>query len=190
MSTLFQSGQSAPGLLTVVVILLASLIIAQLLEPIANFIFRRIITRKDFAENGLHLVQEKNKSLKINFEASEFELLYTLVVQRSPQISRNIEYFQAQSLMFRHLSFGFLLLSALEFINYFEVQSVEYFVVGLLAFAMCWIAHQRSNKHRIWFFERVFEASLDYGTSLKEVAAYRWGTVEKEERKAKHRRKS
>lgn len=174
-AVLFQNGQSAPGLLTVIVILLASLVVAQLLEPVAKFVFLRFSSRKDFAKVGLELVQEKNKPLKIKFESGEFELLYTILVQRNAQISRNIEHFQAQSLMFRHLSFGLLLFSILEFINYFSYHSVEYIVAGFLAFWMCWIAHRRSNKHRIWFFERIFEASMDYGSSLEEVVKYRWG---------------
>ncbi len=188
-SVLFQSGQSAPGLLTLVVILLAGFVVSQLLEPIAKFIFHKLLARKDIAITGFELFREKNKSLKINFKPSDFELLFTIIRQRNSEISRPIEQFQAQSLMFRNLSFGLLLFSALEFISYFEFRSVEYIVVSVVALWMCWIAHQRSNKFRIWFFERIFEASMDYGSSLEEVVAYRWAAKTEKETKVKSRRK-
>lgn len=173
-SVLFQGGTSAPGLLTVVVILLAGFVVSQLLEPISNFLFHKLFNRRDIAIDGFNLFQQKYERLTIKFKPSDFELLFTIIRQRNAEIARPIEQFQAQSIMFRNLSLGLLLLAVLEFVSYFEYRSLEYAFAGGLALWMCWIAHNRSNKFRIWFFERIFEASVDYGRSLEEVVAYRW----------------
>lgn len=188
-AVLFQSGGAAPGILTIGVVLLAGFVIAQLFEPIAKVIFYKLFTRKDLKITGYELFCEKNKPLKISFKPSDFELLFTIIRQRNSEIARPIEQSLAQSLMFRNLSFGLLLLSVLEFISYFEYRSIEYIVIGLFALWMCWIAHQRSDKFRIWFHERIFEASLDYGSSLEEVVAYRWTAKAEKENKVKSGRK-
>jgi hypothetical protein len=184
-TTLFQNGEAAPGLLTVVVILLGGFVVAQLLEPIANFIFHKLFVRRDIAIDGFELFRKKNNSLEIKFKPTDFELLFTIIRQRNTEIARPIEQFQAQSIMFRNLSFGLLLLSILEIASYFEYQSIEFGIIGLLALWMSWIAHQRSNKFRIWFFERIFEASMDYGNSIEKVVAYRWNEKTNEKQKNK-----
>lgn len=188
-SILFQNGEAAPGLLTVVVILLGGFVVAQLLEPIANFIFHKALVRRDIAVDGFELFRKKNDSLEIKFKPADFELLFTVIRQRNTEIARPIEQFQAQSIMFRNLSFGLLLLSILEIASYFTYHLIEFGIIGLLALWMCWIAHQRSNKFRIWFFERIFEASLDYGDSLEKVVSYRWSEKAKDDEKRKPSKK-
>ena len=74
--------------------------------------------------------------------------------------------------MLRNISLGFLLFALLQIwmiaLN-FHSQAL---VVTIGALVLSRVAYLRSRMFYHWFFTDIYEASLEYGTSLKEVVEY------------------
>lgn len=168
--SLLNNANVPPALVAVeiIAIILAAFVISHLLEPIAVRIIYLIIGPKPMVES-LDRLKRVYPNIKINFAPHEVEMLRTVIQQRSKEVSRLIEQYQALSVMLRNLSVGFLLLSVLEFTNLLLSGDSSQAIFGIFALMLSIAAISRSTTNRLWSYNIIYEAALEYGSNLEEV---------------------
>jgi hypothetical protein len=171
----FHSGQ-APNIILLVPIVMAAYIIGHILDPMTfkfffGFIYR-IYDRRGSSSRSLEFVKENYPTLKVKFEPKDWNILFTILRQRNTSISQIIDKFQADSIMLRNIAFGMLVLSLIYIGDSISTKNSGALIAGLAALALCGFSINRSRQFRIWFFTGIFEASLEYGTSVKEVVEF------------------
>lgn len=163
---------SGMGLFTVIILVIASHIVGHLFDFFTLSFTARLSRRYETFDSGLQHIKKKYPDINIEFQPRNWSLLFTMLRKRNHEFTRIIDSYGANSIMMRNISFGLFLLSLIkiyELILNFSVTSLI-IVLGLLLF--CFISYRRSRMFHRWFFTHIFEASLDYGSSLKEVVAY------------------
>lgn len=151
----------------------AAHLLGHLLDYFAQRFVFQLLRRKKDSERALHELKKRYPKVDIRFDAVDWNLLFTLLRERSQDHTRVIDSFEANSIMLRNICFGLLWLGILQLITLVESFSI----FGLIVFAgtmiLVFIAHQRSRMFHRWFIVEIFEASLNFGSDLNEVVYYR-----------------
>src|SRR5574341_459412 len=169
-------SESAPSTFIVFQIIVCAYVVGHILDPMANTFFLRIINRVrklvPASEVALRWQRELHPKLDIKFEAQDWFLLYNLISQRNIEVARDIDKYQADSIMMRNIAFGSFLLFCVQIGGYFSAHKSIFLINGLVAVLVSIFAYLRSIEFRTWYFSRIFEASLEYGLSLEKVVKY------------------
>ncbi|MBV6400382.1 MAG: hypothetical protein CNIPEHKO_00667 [Anaerolineales bacterium] len=174
----FQYIQTSNALFLIPILiplLIGAYIIGHVLEPIAiTFVgfFYRLRNSKRVVVNCIDILEQRYPDLTIRFEPDDWEILFTFIRQRNIEMARVIDKFQADSIMLRNIAFGSFTLSFIQIGVFISNQKLESLINSLIALLFCLLTMLRSIQFRTWFFTDIFEAALEYGTSLKEVASY------------------
>ena len=170
-----QSGQSSSFLL-LIPILIAAYVIGHIIDPLAYNFYHKFIYRlrhkKKIYEKQLQYLKEGFPKLNIRFDPRDWTILFTLLRERNIEITKVIDKYQADSMMLRNIAFGTLLLTIAYFGKFFLTFSWIDLAISLGVLIISLLAINKSNQFRTWFYSAIFEASLGYGTSLKEVISY------------------
>jgi hypothetical protein len=174
-TTWLQPGQAPNSIFTIPLLILAY-IVGQIFDILAfrfylEFIYRLRHKRK-IPDKQLQYLKERNPNLDIRFESKDWTIMFTLLRGRNVEIARIIDKYQVDSIMLRNIAFGLLLLSVIDIGMFFSTGLWTWFVVALVIFLFSLLAINKSNQFRTWFYTAIFEASLEYGRSLKEVTEY------------------
>jgi hypothetical protein len=171
----FQSGQT-PSAIFLIPLVIVAYVVGHVFDPLTikfffGFIYR-IRDRRGSSSVSLELVRESYPTLKIKFEPRDWNILFTVLRQRNSSISQIIDKFQADSIMLRNIAFGMLLLSLIYLGDSISRNSPLPLIGSAVCIVFCVFCIYRSRQFRIWFFTGIFEASLEYGTTVKEVVEY------------------
>ena len=160
------------GIFTFVLMLVSAHLLGHLVDPIAHWFVYRLFKPFKFSERVLPRVKQLHNDIDIKFQPKDWGLLFSMLRLRNQELARTIDTFEANSIMLRNISFGLFLLGALHtyslFLNFTLLLAT--LVIGFFLFSF--IARKRSHIFHIWFLTGIFESSLRFGTSLKEVIAY------------------
>ncbi len=166
---------SGYGLLVFVLLVVVAHLLGHLLDYFAQRFVFQLLRRKKDSDRALRELKERYPKIDIRFETTDWNLLFTLLRQRSQDHTRVIDSFEANSIMLRNICFGLFWLVILQ--TYAVV--VSFTILGLILVVgvaiLTFVAHQRSRMFHRWFIVEIFEASLNYGSSMNEVVAYRSG---------------
>ena len=164
------SAALPPALLAggLIALLLAAFVTSHLLEPVAARILFLTVGKRPRVDI-LERLKRIYPTLKIDFSPDDIDMLYTLLRQRSPEVARLIEQYQALSIMLRNLAVGFFLLGMLAFTNLFLGGEWYQAIFGILGILLSLVALSRSNINRMWSYNLIYEAALEYGSNLQEV---------------------
>ncbi len=167
---LLNNANTPPAILAfeIIAILLAAFVISHMLEPIAARILYLAVGQQ-LRKQSLDRLKQIHTDLRIDFAFHDIDILHTVIQQRSQEVSRSIEQYQALSVMFRNLAVGFFLLGVLEFTKLALNGIWAHAVFGILALLLSIVAFSRSNTNRLWSYTIIYEAALEYGSNLKEV---------------------
>lgn len=157
------------GIGTIGAVVLAAYIVGHLFDFFAHWFCYSLLTRKSMAETALEQIKRQYPALKIAFEPKDYHLLFVLLRQRNPQYTQTLDRFEANSILLKNVSFAavlFVLGRAILLFTGFSLPDLLLLLAGLLA---SWLAFRGSKMYHGWFFLDVFEATLDYGTSIRDV---------------------
>ena len=178
-TSIWMAGGQSPNANVIIPALLFSYVVGHVIDHVAQWFFFRVINlfriRKfqHVAASSLQTVIERCPDIKIGFEASDWDVLFTILQQRNPEATRIIDKFQADTIMLRNISFGLFLMAALQFVTFGLSLEWLYLFISLGLFTLSAISFNRSARFREWFFIAIFKASLEYGTTLKDVIEYK-----------------
>jgi hypothetical protein len=162
---------SGIGLLIIALVIVAAYLAGHLFDFFALALTSRLTGRQSPAI-ALQRVLERFPNLHIRFQVKDWDLLFSLLRQRNLERSQIIDSFGANSIMFRNIFFGSLLLTLIQIYSLIVSYSHITLIVTIGILILCYVAFQRSRVFHLWFYGDIFEVSLDYGRSLEEVVAY------------------
>jgi hypothetical protein len=160
------------GLLVFVLLVVSAHLLGHLLDIFAHWFVFRLFKPYKFSERILQRAKDLYTDIDIKFQPKDWGLLFSIIRQRNQEHARTIDSFEANSIMLRNISFGLFLLGALQVYSlFFNVTLVAIgSAIGLFVFSF--IARRRSHMFHAWFLTDIFESSLRFGNSLKEVIVY------------------
>jgi hypothetical protein len=146
----------APSTAQIIIIIGLSYILGLLLEPIAR-LWYRLFKPKGYAELALIEFKKSHPLIHVNFEASDWNILFAYLKRQNLDIASDIERVNASSVMLRNISFGFMVLAVAELVNFYMLflPLHLFFSIVLLVFSI--IAGKESDKFAQWFFLAIFE---------------------------------
>jgi hypothetical protein len=171
-----KSGQSI-SILVIIPVLLGAYLIGQILDLLANRMFSDsfywLIHRKRILENSLQRLKDRYPGISIQFEPKDWSMLFAFIRQRNPEMGRIIDNFVANSIMLRNVAFGAFLFAVSQIVAYITTGFQYTLFNVIISIVVCVLAAERGNQYRVFFFTDIFRASLEYGSSLKEVIGYK-----------------
>lgn len=174
-ATWFQPGQ-APSIILAIPILIVAYVVGHIVDPLAYRFYMKFIYRlrhkKKVSEKQLQYLKDGYSTLDIQFEPRDWNILFTFLRERNSDITRVIDKYQADSMMLRNIAFGTLLLAIIYLGTFFSTGLWTFLLAALGTLFISFLAINKSNQFREWFYGAIFQASLGYGTNLKEVAEY------------------
>ena len=160
------------GVILFVLLLGVAYLLGHIFDVFAHWFVFRFIKHRKIADEMLERTKKLHADLDIQFNSKDRGLLFSMLRQRNLEHAHIIDSFEANSIMLRNVSLGSFLLALLQVpslilrFSWFTVLVA----VGLLLFSF--ITRNRSQMFRSWAVTEIFEASLRYGSSLKEVIEY------------------
>jgi len=168
--------ENTPSVVVIIPILICAYIIGHILDPFAHFFCYRLIRRMrgllPTDEEAVQTEKERYPILNIKFEAKDWPVLMNLLRQRNIETMHTIDKYQADSTMLRNVAFGSLLLAIIQTGGYFSSHEKMYLINSFVVFLLSVFSYLRSKEFRLWYFLGVYEASLEYGSSVEEVVEY------------------
>ena len=160
------------GLVIFVLLLISAHLLGHLLDLFAHWFVFRLFKPYKFSERMLERTKNVHSDIDIKFQPKDWGLLFSMLRQRNLEHSRTIDSFEANSIMLRNISFGLFLLGVLQvYVTFLNFSPLGIGIVIVL-FIVSFIARRRSHMFHTWFLTDIFESSLRFGTSLKEVITY------------------
>jgi len=146
----------APSTLQIIVIIGLSYIIGLLFEPIGR-LWSRLFKPKGYAELALIEFKNFHPLIHVNFEASDWTILFAYLKRQNLDVASDIERVNASSIMLRNISFGFAVLAVAETVNFSMTLLFLHLFFGVVSVVFSIIAGKESDKFAQWFFLAIFE---------------------------------
>jgi hypothetical protein len=161
------------GLLLFTLILVSAHLLGHLLDNPAHwFTYRFSQTPYEFSEKALERSKKLYADLDIHFQPKDRGILFSMLRQRNLEHAHTIDSYEANSIMLRNVSLGLFLLAGLKVYSLFEIFSLPTLILAMGLLALSYVARKRSHMFHSWFWTDIFESSLRYGNTLKEVVTY------------------
>ena len=188
---LLQVGQT-PNITFAILILIVAYLAGHILEPLAYYFYCEFIYnlrhKRKVYDKQLQYMKERYPNLNIRFNPKDWNILFAFIRQRNFDMAKILDKFQADSIMLRNIAFGSLILTLIYTGSFFSTGVWIILLIASGIFFISLLAINKSNKFRTWFYSGVFEASIEYGTSLEEVAAFT--SNQNREKRATHNKRS
>lgn len=155
-----------------IVITLGAYLAGHVFDYFAYWFCFRLLTRYKIMDASLDRLKVKYPDLNIQFQPRDWDPLFVSLRLRRLDYSRVLDTFGATNIMLRNVSFSFFLLALFQVYNMFVDFQVSLLIVTVGSLIVSRVAYLRSRIFYVWFFSDIFSASLEYGTSLKEVIEY------------------
>lgn len=172
------NGSTAQDIMFAVLGLVAAFVTGHIFDMLARWFVFRLIYRDKTSQTVLDVLKVRDAGANIQFEAKDWHLLLVLLRQRNLEVAQSFDKHEADSIMFRNISLIALLMAFIVAARAVLGNPFQWilFVVGLV---VCIMAASRSRTLHTWFFEGIYLAALEYGTSVDEVLAYKKEQVSK-----------
>ena len=144
----------------VIVLVGAGYVAGMILDSIAYRWMQLYLGRNtDQRRDAFDAFAKHNPQLKLNFSASDAELLLHILKEEAAEATSTIEMYNATGIMLRNISLGLAVLSLIFIAYYFIITP---YLWNLLLAATCailsYLSIERCRKRREWFYNSVFES--------------------------------
>ena len=168
---LTQSGDFAPNALIILALGLASFVTGHLFEGIRSILLDR---RFYYGAPELALGKLKKRlassGVSMGFNPAEWAVYKEVLKIRNAEANQSLESLKAVTLMLRNFTFGAVLFSLLQLVQFFRDTNSFYFLAFCaLALLTAYFLHRRAWQFDEWLFRNLYLDALVYGNSLKEV---------------------
>jgi hypothetical protein len=158
---------------TIGIVALAAYIAGNIFDVFAHWFCFSLLTRKNMSDSTLESIKKQYPDLNIAFQPKDYHMLFVLLRARNPEFTQIIDRFEANSIMLKNISLASALFSIMQVPTLFSNFGIANLLLVLGGAAVCWLAFRASKIYHTWFFLDVFQASLEYGSSIQEVLANR-----------------
>lgn len=166
----FDFSQLKDNLWLGVGILAIAYIFGHTLSSLTFRIWFRLFYRHERSQRAYEKFKESNPD--VNYRHESWGILMAVIRRDNPDIAQRIEKNIVDAIMFRNVSFGFMLFAVVQLITGFStVFSVTIIAAIILASLMSGLAIRQSNKYDSWFFNSIFEHAITFGRTTEEVTS-------------------
>jgi hypothetical protein len=124
--------------------------------------------------------------LKPDFDPHQWSILLSVIRHDNMEVCNTIEKSKATSIMLRNVSFALFLLTIVFAVSAFVSGfSLVYFLGAIATLVSSIVSLRRGDGFNQWFYELIYQQSLVYGSSLKEVLDNNRSQKTKEEQPAR-----
>ena len=138
------------------IVIAASYIAGLLIEPIGK-LWYRLFRPKGFPDVALVEFKKIHPSIRVNFKAEDWIILFAYIKHQNIEIASDIERVNASSVMMRNISLGFMILAVVEIVNFSLVLVPLHLVFGVVLVIFSIIAGKESDKFAQWYYFAIFE---------------------------------
>ena len=139
---------------------------------------------KGCPELALEAFKKLHPLLHVNFEASDWNILFAYIKRQNLDIASDIERVNASSIMLRNISVGFIILAFAEIVNFSMKLLPLHLFLGIVSIAFSVVAGRESDKFAQWFFHAIFENIASQALQISDLVKFAQGS-EKEKRNRK-----
>lgn len=162
---------------------LLSYLVGHLFDQISHFIWYRRFYPGKSEERALSRLTNFS-GMKLDFDPHEWSVLLSIIRHDNIEVCNAIDKNKATSIMLRNVSFALFLLTIVLVVSAFSSDfSLGYFVSAIATLIASIVALRRSDVFNQWFYMLIYQQSLVYGNSLKQVLNNIRVKITKEEKK-------
>lgn len=148
---------------------LLSYLVGHLFDHISRHLWYRRFYPEKSPERAFSRF-EKHFNIKTEVTPRQWPILLSVIRHTNSEVSTTIEKNKATSIMLRNVSFSlFLLFLILAISAFFPVFSLTYLISAVVALALSIVSMRRGDEFNQWFYLEIFQQSLIYGKSIKEI---------------------
>lgn len=142
-----------------IVLIGAAYIMGLVIDPIASNFWYWLFRPKDFFKTTMKEFNQRNSRIQVEFQDMDWYVLVAYIKRINREMATDIEHINALHIMFRNLSFGFLIYSAIATLEYIErAYSIPFAVMaGLLLIGSIIFIRQAIRFNR-WFYQGIYQS--------------------------------
>jgi hypothetical protein len=159
------------NLLEVLLIAVAAFLVGQIFDGAAHWFVFDVVQKYKTSQALLDRIKQRDSRVDIEFEAKDWHLLLILLRQRNLDVAQTFDKHEADSIMFRNISF-MALLNSLVMAAGAVMEHSGYWIGVIISLFICVVSARRSRTLHGWFFEGIFLASLEYGRNIEQVLSW------------------
>ena len=155
--------------LHIVVLSLLAYVMGHLFDYISHYVwYRRFYPGK--SEERAFSRFKTSSGLGSDFKPNEWSILLSVIRHDNTEVCNSIDKNKATSIMLRNVSFALFLLTVIFAVSAFiSGFSLVYLLGSIATLISSIVALRRGDVFNQWFYMLIFQQSLVYGNSLKEV---------------------
>ena len=148
---------------------LLSYLVGHLFDFISHYVWYRRFYPGESAERAYSSF-EAYSGLKPDFDPHQWSMLLSVIRHDNMEVCNTIDKNKATSIMLRNVSFALFLLTIVFAISAFVSGfSLVYFLGAIATLVGSIVSLRRGDTFNQWFYRLIYQQSLVYGSSLKEV---------------------
>ncbi len=147
--------------------LLAAYLLGIILSPFGLFWYKRFRIKNQSVASLKEFKLRHQGRWNIDFEDGDWHVLLAFIRSKNLDLARENERHLAGSIMLRNISFGFLLLAIINFVQSGLVWSLYFLIAGVVLLILSWITISESRKFRRWYYDSVLSSVLAYRVDLE-----------------------
>lgn len=149
--------------------LIAAYLLGAISAPFGLWWYKRF-KKKDQSVESLKALKQRHKDRWIiDFSDDDWHVLLALLRTKNLGLALENERHQASSIMLRNVSFGFLVLAGVNFLQSGLEWNLNFLFVGIGLLIVSWITMRESQKFRRWYYDSIFSSVLAYRVDLEKI---------------------
>jgi hypothetical protein len=168
-SAVLQSGSSAPGTVTVMLLLVVAYFVGNLFEIIRSILLDKWLYF-GAPDRALAKIRRRlaHANIKVEFNYDDWSLFQEGLLVRNDDKLGDAERNKANALMMRNFSFGAFLYAVVQLVSFIQAPGDTYqlalIALGVVVGLLC---YQRARRFDEWHYRTIYSQALMYGPSLK-----------------------
>ena len=155
------------SLTTSIGLIIVAYFVGEALDRFALFWFR-IFKKKGFSARSFAEFKEMHKDRwLIDFKDHDWPILLAFIRTKNLELASEIERNNALSIMLRNVSFGFLLMTISNQIQFFLTSEFPYMLISISLLIVSILLGRESVKFRKWFYYAIYETIIAYRIDLE-----------------------
>lgn len=148
--------------------LLAAYLLGVILSPFGLFWYKRFKIKDQSVASLKEFKLRHQGRWNIDFEDGDWHVLLAFIRSKNLDLARENERHLAGSIMLRNISFGFLLLAIINFVQSGLAWNLCFLLAGGGLLILAWITIGESKKFRRWYYDSILSSVLAYRVSLEQ----------------------
>lgn len=134
-------------------------VMGLVIDPIAGNLWYRLFRPKDFFKATMREFNQRNSRLQVEFQDMDWYVLMAYIKRFNREMATDVEHINVLRIMFRNLSFGFLILAVIGAIEYVQRgYSTPFLIICVILMTGSIILVRQAVRFNRWFYEGIYQS--------------------------------